>query len=143
MAAYLPEEGRPAYSQGPHNSESDPRTYNVFAKTWRTRAQGRKTPVSPTVWEEMIRNRRLETGLEIERIIPSNDGQECIVDSCAQGPGSQLSRLQQDLLPRDPDLLGHKKLLEQPDLQSQRSIQFNPATRMINRGDMPSLLFSA
>jgi hypothetical protein len=47
--AYLPEEGRPAYSQAPHNSVSDHRTYNVFAKTWRMRAQGRKTPVTPTV----------------------------------------------------------------------------------------------
>ena len=49
VSTYLPEEGRPAYSQGSHNSASDRRTYNVFVTTWRTKAQGRKTPVSPTV----------------------------------------------------------------------------------------------
>jgi hypothetical protein len=55
MSTYLPEEGQPAYGQGPHNSACDFQKYNVFAGTWRTRAQGRKTPVSPTIcarWEK-------------------------------------------------------------------------------------------
>jgi hypothetical protein len=66
--------------------------------------------------EVMIRNRRPVTVPEIGSTIPSRDGQECTVGSCARGPGSRLSRLQQDLWPRDPDLLCHMKLLEQPDL---------------------------
>jgi hypothetical protein len=73
----------------------------------------------------MIRNRRPATEPEIERI-PSSDGQECIVGSCAQGPGSLQSRPQRDLWPRDPGLLDHIKLLEQPDLHSDGSLSLIP-----------------
>jgi hypothetical protein len=125
VSTYLPEEGQLAYSQEPHNNAFDLQIYTVFAMTWRTRAQGRKTPVNPTVCardemqkKKMIRNRSPAMRPEIESSIPSSDGQECTVGSYEQGPGSQLSRLQQDLWPRDPDLLAHMTLLIPPDLQT-------------------------
>jgi hypothetical protein len=49
MSTYLPAEAQLAYSQEPHNNAFDLRMYTVSAATWRTRAQGRKTPVNPTV----------------------------------------------------------------------------------------------
>ena len=54
----------------------------------------------------------------IEPSVPLSDGQECIVGSCVPEPGSQLSRLQRDLWPRDPDLLAHMRLLKPPVLQT-------------------------
>jgi hypothetical protein len=81
----------------------------------------------------MIRNRRLVTEPEIERI-PSSDDQECIADSCAPGPGSRQSRPQRDLSPRDPDLLDHMKLLERPDLYSNGSLSSIPLRERLIAG---------